>query len=263
MIRCNLRRAALAFVLVLTSQATHADEAREADPVYNPPPREAPAPTRDREVQADLPVYIPPGFGSPKKRTSGGVRGGPAVGVELLAPADHVGVTTRAQPTLYWNLTAPTTARVDFVIRDDRAVKPLVDRTLPAPGGAGIHAIRLEDVGVSLEPGVDYQWFVALVTDPERRARDVVGSAWVRRVEPSPTLLERLTAAGASGAVFVYAENGVWYDAIDAVSGRIQADPQEPTPRRQRAALLEQVGLGALARAQPAAFEAARTFTAR
>jgi hypothetical protein len=45
----------------------------------------------------------------------------------------------------------------------------------------------------------------------------------------------------------VYAESGVWYDAIAAVSARISAAPGDPRPRAQRAALLDQVGLSEIA----------------
>ena len=47
------------------------------------------------------------------------------------------------------------------------------------------------------------------------------------------------------------AEAGYWYDAIDQLSGWISADPGSGVLRRHRAALLEQVGLSALASGEP------------
>jgi Flp pilus assembly protein TadD len=45
----------------------------------------------------------------------------------------------------------------------------------------------------------------------------------------------------------IYAEEGVWYDAIDALSRAIEKSPNDAALREQRAALLEQVGLQAAA----------------
>jgi hypothetical protein len=41
----------------------------------------------------------------------------------------------------------------------------------------------------------------------------------------------------------LYAEAGLWYDALSLLSERIEAAPTDADLRRQRAALLEQVGL--------------------
>jgi hypothetical protein len=49
--------------------------------------------------------------------------------------------------------------------------------------------------------------------------------------------------SGAADAVGAYAAAGLWYDAIATLSERIAAAPADPLLRRQRAALLRQVGL--------------------
>ena len=45
----------------------------------------------------------------------------------------------------------------------------------------------------------------------------------------------------------IYAESGIWYDTIMALSELIEANPNDMVLRRQRAALLEQVGLSQVA----------------
>ena len=91
---------------------------------------------------------------------------------------------------------------------------------------------------MSLPIGVDYQWSISLVMDDEHRSRDVVATAWIRRVEASTALEERLAQSDTAQAVFVYAENGIWYDAFRAASPA------------QRDGLLAEVGLGAIARSE-------------
>src|SRR5262245_37886789 len=88
-------------------------------------------------------LYIPPQIGFPARRIGAGTRGtGRLASLQILAP-DHLGYTTLEQPTLFWYLAEPTTTRIDFTLRDETSVEPLVDLELPAPAQAGIQALRL------------------------------------------------------------------------------------------------------------------------
>ena len=64
-----------------------------------------------------------------------------------------------------------------FSLIDADGIDPLLE--VEAGGGevAGIQQLNLGDHGVSLQPGVSYQWSVALVTDADSRATDLVASA--------------------------------------------------------------------------------------
>jgi hypothetical protein len=183
--------------------------------------------------------------GAPNVTDGAGERGERrAESLGLLAP-DHVAHTTLAQPTLYWYLARPSTTRIVVTVRDRTSVQPLLEVEVPLPAQAGIHAVRLADHGVELAPEVDYLWFVSIVRDQGSKNPTVTGG--IRRRAPSPELIERLRADPEGREVFVYAENGIWYDAIAAVSARISAAPTDARLHEQRAALLDQVGLRELA----------------
>jgi hypothetical protein len=238
--------------LALTRESGAAEPAKETErpapaspgpsalPVASAPaPAPAPGPP-------ELPLYVPPDLGTPERRVGAGTRGVGTGSVQILAP-DHLAKTSEAQPTFYWYLAEPTATRIDFTLRDERAVEPLLEVTLPGPAGAGIHAVRLADYGVTLAPGGRYRWFVALVPEPAERSKDFASGAWVERVEPSASLRE---SARGDGAAFAYAEAGFWYEALDAVSREIARAPRDASLRLQRAALLDQVKLP-----EPAAFD--------
>jgi hypothetical protein len=91
---------------------------------------------------------------------------------------------------------------------------------------------------------VDYQWFVALVSDPARRSNDVVSGAIVRyepgSAPPAKTPPER--------AAHAYAAAGLWYDAFDQVVSWLATEPDAPLLHAYRASLLEQVDLEEVAR---------------
>jgi hypothetical protein len=207
-------------------------------------------------VAAAPPVYRLPKVGKPRGRIGGGRRGaiGEVARLHTLVP-DHVGQTASAQPNLYWYLAAPPAAEVPFELTliDADSIDPLVDVRLDRPTGAGLQRVSLAELGISLEPGQEYQWSIAAVPDPEDHSKDVVASGWIERVPAPEGIQARLDAAGADGAMSVYGASGLWYETLDAACERVRTDPGSEAYRRQLAALLEQVGLPADAAAgQPA-----------
>lgn len=79
---------------------------------------------------------------------------------------------------------------------------------------------------------------------------DILSRGTIMRVEPSPSLNAKLARATPDRLPFIYAEEGLWYDAITTVSDLIAANPGNDALRAQRTALLEQVGLKAVVMAE-------------
>lgn len=193
---------------------------------------------------AQVPVYKPPLLGAPATRIGGASRGGPDNGLTLsvLAP-ESTGLTRRAQPTLYWCSSKSLTTPLEFSLNDDHSIKPLVEMKLNA-AQPGIHALHL---AYPLKTGVEYQWAIAAVADPNQRAGDLIAGGTIQRVEPTPALAAQLDNASPREQVLLYAEQGFWYDALAVLSEQIDANPADHYLREQRVALLEQVGLNAVA----------------
>lgn len=97
---------------------------------------------------------------------------------------------------------------------------------------------------------MEYQWVVALVTDPDNRSTDLVASGAIKRVEPAAELKEKISRAAPAALPGIYAEAGIWYDALAAVSDQIEAQPDNKAVRESRSDLLGQVGLKAAAAAE-------------
>lgn len=184
-------------------------------------------------------------------RVTGGSRGtgGAAVTLDVLAP-DDVGTTTQEQPSLFWYQSKPKDAKFELTLLQERKVKPLVQVKTDRASKAGIQRLKLSDYGVKLTPGVEYQWVVALVTDPENRSTDLVASGAIKRVESGAGLKEKVSQATPASLAAVYAEAGIWYDALAALSDQIEARPDDKALRQTRADLLRQVGLKAAAEAE-------------
>src|SRR5688500_14153006 len=81
---------------------------------------------------ASMPIYKPPRVGTPAGRVGGGTRGlGVLPTLYVLAP-NHVGLTTQAQPSLYWYLSQSTTTPIELTVIDAQGVSPLLETRLQA-----------------------------------------------------------------------------------------------------------------------------------
>ena len=177
-------------------------------------------------------------------RVTGGSRGTgeSSVTLDVLAP-DETGITTQEQPSLFWYQSKPADARFELTLLQDNKVKPIVQVQVERSTKAGIQRLKLSDYNAKLTPGVEYQWVVALITDPDNRSKDLVASGVIKRIEPNADLKAKLASAAPASAVGVYADAGIWYDALSLLSDQIDSDPGNKALRETRADLLRQVGL--------------------
>jgi hypothetical protein len=254
----TMRARIISIALLLTvgvatpDAGTPAEEAKQAETPAREQAKDEPeaetafSPVEEPILIAAMPVFVPPNRGSPFARLGGATRGtgtNDLPRIEALVP-EEAGWTLEEQPVLYWYLSKPTATdlRTDLVVMRVDPMETLLETTLPPPEGAGIQRIRLADHGLKLEPGVSYQWLVKLVPDASDRSYDRIVGGGLKRVTPSPELQRKLGEPSTSRP-HALAEAGIWYDAIDSLSQRIDAAPGNRTLWNQRAALLEQVGL--------------------
>ena len=209
------------------------------------PPAESQTQSQPPPASSDVPVYKPPLRGAPGGRVGGGTRGPAAREVfvlSALAP-NHTGLTVSEQPSLYWFISGPTSFPMEVTVVDPRASQPVLEARVLSPSQSGVRRIRLADHNIRLSPGVAYRWFVAVVPDPARRSRDILAGGTIERVELSEEIKGKIAQATKQDLPFVYAEAGLWYDALAAISERIEEGPNDAGLRKQRAALMTQVGL--------------------
>lgn len=193
----------------------------------------------------DAPTYRPPLRGAPGGRIGGATRGGAEQlpRLDVIAPETHVGQAATDQPTLYWFVSKPVTLPMQLTLVTDVAPKPVLEVNVPASGKAGMLSLNLADYKVKLVPNAEYEWSIAVVVDPKQRSNDLVSTGVVKLVPPPADIAQKLASAPAAARAAVYAENGYWYDAFDALSQAIQRNPADKRLHEQRAALLDQVAL--------------------
>jgi hypothetical protein len=188
-------------------------------------------------------VYKPPLRGAPGGRVGGASRGTikpttPLPIIDLLAPEDHTGLTTSAAPTLYFRVSRQVNFPMRVTISAPRQPAPIIEASIPSPPAAGIYAIRLADYRVRLDPGIVYTWSVSVILNPAAPSRNIVASASLLHVPADPRLDAAVVTAPPARRAALFAEDGLWYDAVAAAAGLGQQTALD--------ALMNEVGLGGL-----------------
>ena len=196
------------------------------------------------EVPPDIPMYMAPQRVTPRARIGGTLRGseGEDPAVAALVP-DHVGITAKQHPALNWFLSKHTSLPITFTLIDERSIRALVEESITPPNQAGVHAVKLEDLGFALQSNVQYRWYISVIKDEHSPSRDIVTGGMIERCEFSECMVLGATTACTHDAVMTSAAKGFWYDAMACLCALIESDPGDTGLRKQRAALLKQVGL--------------------
>jgi hypothetical protein len=169
-------------------------------------------------AQTPAPLYQSRFADAPPARVGQASRsGGANVQLIVLAP-NRKGASAKPSPRLAWFLSAASTNPLEIVVQERGADVPLLERRYAAAGAAGLHSLDLGEFGVRLEEGKEYEWSVALINDPARRASDQFSKGVVQFVPSS----EPVPSGTPEAIVSEYLSRGYWYDAIAAME---QAPP--------------------------------------
>lgn len=198
--------------------------------------------------------YTPPFLGAPNNsRLIGMALRGSGVSdllLSVLAPA-HTGLSSTAQPDIYWYTSKPISKPfqfVEFVLNSDKAIKPVVRTHLKPVTQSGIQKLSLSDYNIKLDPDVEYTWVVSLVPDASSRSHDFVTSGKIKYVKPSQELRDKTRILSTQLSPYVFAQAGYWYDALAATIYQTETQKNEVSAKENLVSLLEQVELNQIAK---------------
>ncbi len=188
-----------------------------------------------RQSQTIAIQYRPPaGQGKPQSTVGGGTRTTcfldqeqPKPPLTLLVPAGKLGTTTYQHPQLFVYVPSTSAQQAEFLVRDPNGDFEYRARyTLPKT--AGIVKVELPDSETGLEAGKDYEWMFAIICDADSRDRDIVDVGSLQLTELSATQKSQLEQAEPLKRAELYAEYGIWHDAV-ATLASLQCSEQNPT----------------------------------
>lgn len=198
--------------------------------------------------------YVPPdNIGIPGRREGGGTRGdclNSEQPLMALMPETSYGETVSAYPTFSWFVPNVPAKAAEFVLYDE-AGNEVYYTTFRVTGTSGILSISLPETAdlQPLEVGQNYEWVFSLVCDEQDRSGDLFTTGWLRRVEGDATLQQQLSTVDVSDRANVYAQAGLWYDALAELTAQYRAHPNDAAIASQWTQLLDSVGLAPFASA--------------
>lgn len=189
-----------------------------------------------------LPVYKPPRRGAPKGRVGGGTRGYTPRGqaIKALAPT-HIGLTLLEQPTLYWFMRKPALIEFQLSRLEHLGERLIFTQRLQPQENAVVMKIDLSKHDVHLVAGEQYVWQVEIHSRTGGAVFSNVSSGLIERVPTPPALVQDLNKERQKA--LVYAEHGLWYDALMDLTLAMEHHPDRQDYRLQRSSLLRQIGI--------------------
>lgn len=206
-------------------------------------------------AQAETPQQIsqfrPADASLPPRNEDGGSRG-----VSLFSPQQppltaltptQGGVTVEEYPTFFVFVPqaeeATENLSAEFVITDKQD-NIIYETTLKLPQKASLVRINLPKTATPLELDQLYQWYFSVRSNLET-VNTVFGS--IKRVQPSPMLLEAIQNTRPETLPEVYADSGIWYETLLAIVELRQANPNDTDLQDKWQRLLKSVGLEKIA----------------
>lgn len=189
----------------------------------------------------------PPDIGKPRTTDDGGARGCKSEAQEnqsapsekkpltALIPETGWGLTTAEQPTLWFYVPDSCSLSGEFVLKDE-ADRTVYETPFTLTGTPGVISLTLSSKAARLETGKRYHWYFNIYSQPGQFPLFVEG--WIQRVELNPAVKTQLEKATPQERVALYADNGIWHDALTASAELRRTDPKNA----EWAALLQAIG---------------------
>lgn len=208
------------------------------------------------------------GQGRPRRRTSGGARGNcgdqlvallPGSDTILasqtgsdcsLASTSELAATLDPYPTLWFHIPAQDQdrdrANGELVILDENH-QALAVETVILPSESGIIGVQLSH---PLEAGQSYHWVFSILTHPNSPSQNPTVEGSLSRLPPNSELTIALeTARTPQEQARIFAQQGIWHDALNALAGLRRAEPNNTAVTQDWISYLSSVGLDAIATA--------------
>jgi hypothetical protein len=183
-----------------------------------------------------------------------------------LLPQDGLGLTTAKQPTLMVYLPKHEGKALQVKISTIVPGKNPTDPKLPGqdlyvklfqvPLNDGLVRLDLNDANLpELEIGKQYLWEVGLVCETKDKVADEILTSYriparvggvIERIRPSASLSRSLKRTTPEQMPQVYAEAGIWHEALASLQDVRRSQPHNSDLHRDWESLLQSIGLNSL-----------------
>jgi hypothetical protein len=228
------------------------------------PAQAEPAPANSqagvREDVYQVAQYRPPANLGKPPTTGGGTRGDNCANLSeinstqpltalmpRLSPEGDMGLTVSAHPDFFVYVPSTSARQGEFVLRDEQW-NDVYRTTINISGESEIVKVSIPESNQGLEIGQNYRWHFALVCPENNRGivNEVAIEGWTQRTELNAAIAAELETATESDRPQIYAQNGIWHEAVSTLAELMQQSPNNATLTQQWNELLESAGLAEL-----------------
>jgi Domain of Unknown Function (DUF928) len=162
------------------------------------------------------------------------------------------GLTKMEHPTFWFYVpyTKPVLVDISFTLQDESnpGEKKIIyhNSQIAAASTAGMIRIALPKSSPTLATNKPYHWFLELNMGCTNGQRPIFVEGWIQRTELDRNLSKQIDRATPTEKVALYAENGLWHDALTTLANLRATKPQDPELNQNWQNLLDAIGLGDL-----------------
>jgi hypothetical protein len=162
-------------------------------------------------------------------------------------PKTNIGLTVAQKPTFWFRVSKTSVQEAKFNLLNATGETIIYDKTFPLTNTGEVISFTLPDDAPALEVGKEYQWELVVNCDPfDPNGNPRVRTA-IKRVEPNSNLVSKLAQAQLNERPDVYAQEGIWIDALSTLAKLRVANPNDTELQDEWTSLLDSVGLKAIA----------------
>ena len=158
-------------------------------------------------------------------------------------------LTTAASPQLFMYIPPTSAESMQVFVKDEGGTDVYRTEPINIPAKSGVIAISIPETEAQLEIGKNYRWIVAIICDSQKRRDDLVVSGLLRKIEPNSNLANQLENAEKTEYPSLYANNGIWLDAVTSLAELRYTEPDNSDLVNEWKELLESARLNDVAEA--------------
>ncbi|WP_016950776.1 DUF928 domain-containing protein [Anabaena sp. PCC 7108] len=160
-----------------------------------------------------------------------------------LIPADKLGLTLNGHPTFYWSVSTLPVKTAQFTIKTNGDEQPFYETDIKLPEQPGIFSFTLPKNTPELAVGKTYRWDLTIICDAEDSSNNPYVAGLVQRTQVDPSLSDTLAKATLRQLPAIYAESGIWYEALTTSVELRCTQPNDLVVKLNWRQLLTSVGL--------------------
>jgi hypothetical protein len=158
------------------------------------------------------------------------------------------GQTTEEHPSWFFYVpySKDSSYAVEFVLQDQDS-NEIYQKAIALPEKPGVIRVSLPTTSPALALNKQYRWFFTVNCDREKNSPPTFLEGVIQRVELNPTTVKELQTTELLKRYAIYAQNGIWYEALTILAQLRQKNPKDAALQAEWRNLLGSIRLNDIA----------------